>query len=69
MWQPIETAPLDGELVDLWVGRRLADCFWDSDEDLPRWRQLYAENSCSSFAVMEEPTHWMPCPAAPGAKL
>jgi hypothetical protein len=36
-WQPIETAPLDGTRVDLWVRSRntefffrAADCFWDA---------------------------------------
>lgn len=35
MWNGIETAPLDGTLVDLWVtdsngdGYRVVDCVWD----------------------------------------
>ena len=72
MWQPIETAPKDGTIVDLWVGgKRHANCFWacavgDNDGS---WRQQWAEYDASSFGVFEtvgkEPTHWMPPPNPP----
>lgn len=70
-WQPIETAPKDGTLVDLWAdGERLPDCFWFapewSDEEEHCWRQKYAETVGCSFAVMVAPSHWMPQPQPPG---
>jgi len=64
-WQPIETAPKDGTLVDLWAGERIADCAWNVPSN------CWAERSVSSFsgrpywAVVNNPTHWMPLPAAP----
>jgi hypothetical protein len=70
-WQPIETAPKDGTLIDLWVnGERLPDCFWHApewcDPDERRWHQKYAETSPDcSFAVDGSPSHWMPRPVAP----
>lgn len=70
-WLPIESAPKDSTLVDLWAdGRRLPDCWfghlWDEDEteDL-HWYQQYAENPGSYFFVSETPTHWMPIPSGP----
>ena len=64
-WQPIETAPKDGTLVDLWAGERIADCAWNVPSN------CWAERSVSSFsgrpywAVVNNPTHWMPLPTAP----
>jgi hypothetical protein len=67
-WQPIETAPKDGTLVDLWisskvdegVGQRVSDCFCDG----VRWH-----DGCA-FVEDEwyRPTHWMPLPTAPETK-
>lgn len=37
MWQPIETAPKDGTIVDLWVGEyghRIANCQWRLGSDV-----------------------------------
>lgn len=69
-WLPIETAPRDGTLIDLWVdGRRLPDCKWwtsDFEDDWSEWRQQYAEAD-SFFPISGDPTHWMPRPAPPPA--
>jgi hypothetical protein len=71
-WQPIESVPRDGTVVDCWCGgQRSASCFWEPDP-LPEfpgegeWRQMYSEAYGSSFSLMDfSPTHWMPLPAPP----
>lgn len=73
-WQPIETAPRDGTLIDLWCnGERRPDCFWGEEWEEPEergWRQKYAETSrAASFSLLGgEPTHWMPLPEPPNAE-
>ena len=69
-WQPIETAPKDGTLVDLWAvsehspeGRRLPDCYWAkgmlTPRDMPeRWRGRGMPVNHLNW----QPTHWMPYP-------
>lgn len=70
-WQPIETAPKDGTLIDLWVdGTRLPDCRWYAEcaewEQEPHWAQKYAETGPDcGFPVSGAPTHWMPQPEPP----
>lgn len=77
-WQPIETAPKDGTLVDLWIinhlgdGERRPNCRWEQDheddEDEGRWEQMYSEASGSFFTAFDErarATHWMPLPDPP----
>lgn len=77
-WQPIETAPKNETVVDLWAvlpehdptqGERLANCFWrvfPGDRiNEGQWCQQYAEAPGSSFEVDEIPTHWMPRPEPP----
>lgn len=67
-WQPIETAPRDGTLVDLWVdhgqgnGKRIACCKYDAGSSHPDW----VERSYGILDVISgTPTHWMPIPEAP----
>lgn len=74
-WQPIETAPKNGTLVDLWIinhlgaGQRLLHCRWEQDyEDEGRWEQLYSETRGCFFTAFDErarATHWMPLPDPP----
>lgn len=80
-WQPIETAPKDGTLVDLWVVKnifkrqmRRAACWWYShDDDGGYWKQEFSEclndatQGDGGFCLDDDdvPTHWMPLPAAP----
>ncbi len=66
-WQPISTAPKDGEHVDLWAhGQRRADCFWVQDDpDCGYWRQCYAEFPSGAFDLRYAPTHWMEIPEGP----
>lgn len=74
-WQPIETAPKDGSVIDLWADawggpRRYPNCRWRADEwldDYERcWEQEYSEAMGAYHARYEfEPTHWMPLPPPP----
>ena len=68
-WQPIETAPKDGEAVLLWCP---ADEDWQSFVTSGWYesgifdRRWYA---CTDEQPMEpQPTHWMPLPAPPEIK-
>lgn len=60
-WQPIETAPQDGEEVDLWLmcgerGYRLTDCFWCESY----WLNPAAEWGDGGRIDDDEiPTHWL----------
>ena len=70
-WQPIETAPKDGTLIDLFIdGERYVDCRWGDPnqdmEDWASWYQRYTESWGSAFPVDLNPTHWMPRPSPPG---
>jgi hypothetical protein len=80
-WQPIETAPKDGSVVDLWVpsyrqvndylveGHRVAACRWnDGWGDGGFWEAKFVE--VDSFTPLDsidgqQPTHWMPLPEPP----
>jgi hypothetical protein len=65
-WRPIETAPRDGTLIDIWCdGERLPDCCWDPHGfGNTGWQQKYAEVP-NFFPINGTPTHWMPRPEAP----
>lgn len=75
-WRPIETAPKDGTVVDLWYGdQRYPNCEWDrSYASLPEqfcgWAQNYAERPGSTYPLPPgfRPTHWRPLPEPPGAE-
>ena len=62
-WQPIETAPKDGQAILVTDGR---DCYcveWDEEFD---WWTV-DDNKLGPFRLRgSAPTHWMPLPAAPG---
>lgn len=55
-WQPIETAPLDGDVVDIWMNdKRICNVWWDGE--LMKWRK--------GLATFENPTHWQTLPQPP----
>jgi hypothetical protein len=76
-WQPIETAPLDGTLVDLWAYRgdlgksgirpaeRYADCRFAKNS---YGTEPYGEprwQGLNDRYITVIPTHWMPIPEGP----
>lgn len=82
-WQPIETAPRDGRLLDLWVPGeffgRMADCFWGTPDHCCGEAGVYCDSdwhrlepgwivSALNAPVDAEPTHWMPLPDPPSVK-
>ncbi|MGZ8907296.1 MAG: DUF551 domain-containing protein [Methylobacter sp.] len=71
-WQPIETAPRDGTLVDIWMsgqkapdGYRQADCWFDGKN----WCHEFGREGPieAGFYIGDIPTHWMPLPESPNA--
>ena len=83
-WQPIETAPKDGTLVDLvypYPRGRVANMYWANDPfntwvarkpayHHERFGELLPEKDWSFVAFPNAtPTHWMPAPKLPNASL
>ena len=71
-WRRIDTAPMDGSLVDLWwvydgKGSRLCDCFWSNDGTTPGWRHRSPDGFVLELIPddLRKATHWMPTPGAP----
>jgi hypothetical protein len=69
-WQPIETAPPKGQLIDVWtVGwgaepHRVSDCYYDNI--CGEWRTSRHSGTGQLLCIPERfVTHWMPLPAAP----
>jgi hypothetical protein len=73
-WQPIETAPKDGTIIDLWAeGQRHTDCewgqldweisYWGWPKDSVGWCEWSERYSCNGH--VGNATHWMPIPKAP----
>lgn len=78
-WQPIETAPKDGTVIDLWHEEfdRQADMYWGKPEHCCGEYGQYCDSDwhsepegwvCSAVnqAIFADGyTHWMPLPAPP----
>lgn len=77
-WQPIDTAPKDGTVVDVWSdGQRYADARFDVPGDpdcepdgsvAPTWVHLDWHTTYDVweyFEIVPQPTHWMPLPEPP----
>jgi hypothetical protein len=63
LWRPIDCAPLDGTVVDLWRdGERLTGWWWSQT------RKTWITHSgfpVVTVCLTSPPTHWMPQPAPP----
>ena len=73
-WQPIATAPKDGEPVLIWkpderrVGEYMMSAYWDEDnEGFVPVGGIHKQGYFSKLQGCDQgyPTHWMPLPAAP----
>ena len=76
-WRPIETAPKDGTVVDLWavengVGERWTDCRWAEQFNAYAGQRANRKYIWawwhSDYTVDGNITHWMPLPDAPQAE-
>jgi len=64
-WQPIETAPKDGQTIDLWSGNgRYADCKWHPTRGFVHW-WVDGFDTFEWVRLDYPPTHWMPLPPPP----
>jgi hypothetical protein len=71
-WQPIETAPNKTEvLIGAWIDGEFkwgrSERFYDSGNEMegePACGWVWSIDDCSD-SVAEDPSHWMPLPAAP----
>jgi hypothetical protein len=61
-WQPIETAPKDGEKILIYTNDGIIESFWRKQG----WDQsvVYADYGADT-GIESDPTHWQPLPAAP----
>jgi len=65
-WRPIETAPKDGTVIDLWDGKymhRVTNVRWGHQ----RWQdgKPVGEKEWGLITHDGKPTHWMPLPQSP----
>jgi hypothetical protein len=72
-WQPIETAPKDGTIIDVWLGDAdQSDIAFYCTPGTKRSSGWYYKNSkfrpnmgLGILTVFIQPTHWMPLPSPP----
>jgi len=77
-WLPIETAPKDGTVIDLWSSEfgRQPDCFWGKREHHCGEAGQYCDSdwhsepdawidSAQNTQTFDDITHWHPLPASP----
>lgn len=70
-WKPIESAPKDGTVIDVWGhGRRFANVRWTHWLE-PEWQIWEIEHTYAADGSAHwdhphiTPTHWMPQPPPP----
>ena len=79
-WQPIDTAPRDGTLIDVWIGGefpgRRPDVSWREPSDSEWWvhggdtietPDATWHDCFGPLGRCEQPTHWMQLPEPPHA--
>lgn len=60
LWRPIETAPKDGTIIDLFNGAvRVPNCKFNVQRNVWIWAHDGTKTG------LEHPTHWMPLPEPP----
>lgn len=64
-WQPIETAPRNGEDILVWDGKGAGVvCFMRFQDGTTRW--CMGTDSCGvTMFARQQLTHWMPIPEPP----
>jgi hypothetical protein len=65
MWQPIETAPKDGEVILLYDGDRIK---WSVVSGAWRWDWPSPQWADKDGGLYAKPSHWMPLPEPPMQK-
>ncbi|MGN6099855.1 MAG: hypothetical protein ACTHOR_01800 [Devosia sp.] len=65
-WQPIETAPKDGQKFDGWQGGgRVTDVYWSDVQDAWCVDGPYGPEEPTPIAIAPPLTHWQPLPTPP----
>jgi hypothetical protein len=69
-WQPIDTAPLNGEEIDVWAdGTRITNVFWSAPHQQwarKGWRLSRGASIVATHVFTDmRPTHWRHTPGAP----
>ena len=61
-WQPIETVPMDGTPVLVWLPEKMQHSHVHAATYLPNIKIIGGH---FAFDATSEPTHWMPLPPTP----
>ena len=67
-WQPIETAPKNGNPFICWNGKEMLILNQPKGCSLGRWEKS-GKNWFGGFIRFDNPTHWMPLPPPPETSL
>ena len=68
MWQPIETAPHDKRVL-VWSGQEFYAAHWAKNPFTDDEAWIVAEWGAEGEQALVRPTHWMPLPMPPPAKM
>lgn len=62
-WQPIDTAPRDGDCILAWDGETIAIVHWDDTGYMQRF--VVTHDADDRIWKDYTPTHWQPLPPPP----